>query len=64
MGKKNPLHNGMLVCVNERWQVAYWTTALQCSAEELRAAVEVVGDNLGKVRVHLRNNARVAEPAA
>jgi hypothetical protein len=39
--------------VNEHHEVLYWTEALECTEEELRAAVDAVGVMATDVRVHL-----------
>jgi len=44
-----------VVGLDERWQVLYWTTALDCEEMDLRAAVAEVGDNAAMVREHVSN---------
>jgi hypothetical protein len=41
--------------VNEEWERRYWTKELQCSEEQLRAAVSAVGVSVNAVREHLRS---------
>jgi hypothetical protein len=40
--------------VNEDYELAYWTKALGCTADELRAAVKAVGVGADAVRTHLK----------
>ena len=42
------------VNVHEAYEVQYWTKALGCTAEELKAAVKAVGVMVEDVRKHLR----------
>lgn len=39
---------------SERWEVDYWTKALDVSAEELERAVKAVGPAVSAVRAYLR----------
>ncbi len=39
--------------VNEDYEVQYWTEALGCTPDELRAAVRAVGVSAEAVREHL-----------
>lgn len=41
--------------VHEDHEVSYWTKALDCTAEELRAAVHQVGPMADDVRAHLKH---------
>ena len=40
--------------VNEDYELAYWTKALGCTAEQLKAAVKAVGVSADAVRAHLK----------
>jgi len=42
-----------VVDLDERWQVLYWTTAMQCHETDLRTAVLAVGPDAAMVREHL-----------
>ena len=53
--KDNPgPHDRARFNVDEDYEVAYWTKALDCTAEELKAAVKVVGVSADAVRAHLK----------
>jgi hypothetical protein len=41
------------VSLEEPWQVHYWTTKLNCTPDELRAAIAEVGHAVVTVRAHL-----------
>ena len=43
--------------LNQPHEVKYWIGALQCTEEELRAAVQAVGTLGRDVRAHLRRHA-------
>ena len=42
--------------VNEDHELVYWTKELGCTADELRAAIKVVGVMATSVRQHLARN--------
>jgi hypothetical protein len=44
------------VNVNENYEVPYWTEKFNCSAEQLRKAVDAVGPSAEKVEEWLKNN--------
>ena len=37
----------------EDWEITFWAREFGCSEEQLKAAVQVVGDCAGAVRAHL-----------
>jgi len=43
------------VSLNEPWEVTYWTEALHCTEQELRAAVEVIGHSVDELRMYLHD---------
>ena len=45
--------NDKVVCLEERWQVAYWTTALGCTESELRDALAATEPTVENVRKQL-----------
>jgi len=55
--RNSPLDNSQ-VSLDERWQVGYWTTALRCNEDELRAAVAAVGRSVAEVRRYLATKAQ------
>ncbi|MFN3437163.1 MAG: DUF3606 domain-containing protein [Acidovorax sp.] len=42
-----------LIALVEDYEVRYWTNSLNCTVEELRSAVSVVGNSAEAVRRHL-----------
>ena len=40
--------------VNEDYELAYWTKALGCTAEQLKSAVKAAGVSADAVRAHLK----------
>lgn len=40
--------------INEEWEVKYWCEELGCTKEELKKAVEKVGDSVEKVKKELK----------
>jgi len=42
-----------LISLNEDYEIRDWTKSLDCSEEQLRAAVEAVGNSAEKVREYL-----------
>lgn len=47
--------DGARINVNQPHEVAYWTNALGCTAQELRDAVDAVGVMADDVRRYLSN---------
>jgi hypothetical protein len=45
--------DGKLISLKEDYEVKYWCKALNCTEQELRAAVAAVGDSAKKVREYL-----------
>jgi hypothetical protein len=41
------------ISLSQKWEVDYWRTALRCSVDELREAVNAVGNSSKAVREHL-----------
>ena len=39
--------------LNQSWEVEYWCSELNCTEDELREAVEKVGDSVDAVREYL-----------
>ncbi|WP_399683665.1 DUF3606 domain-containing protein [Xenophilus sp.] len=48
-------HDRKLINLNEPYEVRDWTKSLGVSEEELRRAVEAVGNSADKVREHLKS---------
>jgi len=40
------------------FEVRYWTARLGCTAEELRAAIRVVGNSIARVRAYVASRRR------
>jgi hypothetical protein len=47
-----------LIGLEQDQEVRYWTVALNCTEQELRAAVDVVGNSAKWVREYLRRAAQ------
>ncbi|MDO9359113.1 MAG: DUF3606 domain-containing protein [Polaromonas sp.] len=41
--------------VNEEYELSYWKTRLNCSADELRAAVKAAGPSVDAVEKYLKS---------
>jgi hypothetical protein len=50
---KNPA-DAYLVHLHEEWEVIYWCKKYNCSKDELRQAVEAVGNLPDEVRAYLQ----------
>jgi uncharacterized protein DUF3606 len=44
------------------FEVRYWTARLGCTAEELRAAIRVVGNSIARVRAYVASRRRGRAP--
>jgi hypothetical protein len=42
------------ISLSEEWEMNYWAEALNCSREELKEAVEKVGNSADEVRIYLQ----------
>jgi hypothetical protein len=51
LNKRGP-QDASRVNVNEEWELRYWTKKLGVTEEELKAAVEKVGVNVGALSAH------------
>jgi hypothetical protein len=49
---KNP-EDAYLVHLHEEWEVIYWCKKFNCSRDELKQAVEAVGNLPGEVKAYL-----------
>jgi len=59
------LNNNAVILLEERWQVAYWTTALSCTETALHEAMVAVGPVFAAVREYLarrKADSSVADP--
>lgn len=50
--KKRP-QDSSLISLTEPYEVNWWCDELNCTKDELKAAVKAVGDSAAKVRKHL-----------
>ncbi|MCZ8284958.1 MAG: DUF3606 domain-containing protein [Bacteroidia bacterium] len=49
---KNP-EDAYLVHLHEEWEVIYWCKKFNCSRDELKQAVDAVGNMPGEVKAYL-----------
>ena len=62
LNKKRP-HDATRINLNQSWELEYWCGALNCTEDELREAVEKVGDSVDAVTKYLARKKEVKRPS-
>ena len=54
--KNKGINDRTIINANETWEVNYWCLHLRCSPDELKNAVEKVGNSVESVREFLKTD--------